>query len=130
METVDASQHQSSHQKDTPWRSKLCCREKFDSAWGTELQSQTLQAPLVHDEDDNVWPATRWAAGSLGSLSSMLEWMFKVTSTPFPAAQCKKAAGSGKKVGFHSQPFQSLGAFQSVSRDSVSRGTWWATKAG
>ena len=46
METVDASQHQSSHQKSTPCDSYGWCSAKYDSAWATWLQSQTLQAPL------------------------------------------------------------------------------------
>ena len=70
-------------------------------------------------------PAMRSASASSGSLSSMLEWMFKVTSMPWAAAQSRNAPGSGKRPVFHSQPSQSLGAFQSVSSDRVLRGTWF-----
>src|ERR1700722_1148693 len=101
---------------------------KLDSAWATELQSHTLQVPLVQIEDARSCPAIRSASGSLGSLSSMLEWMFKVTSMPCERAHFKKAVGDGKSDVFHSQPFQSLGAFQSVSSERVLRGTWLLAK--
>jgi len=102
----------------------------LDSAWGTELQSQTVHGPAGQLDGASVWPAIRSAAAWAGSLSSMLEWMFRVTSMPRWRAQPRKDPGSGKSVGFHSHPFQSSGAFQSVSRDRVSSGTWFAVNAG
>ena len=95
----------------------------MDSAWGMELQSHTLQFPLVQLDEASVCPAMRSACGSLGSLSSMLEWMFNVTSIPWELAQSTKDEGEGKSERFHSQPFQSFGAFQSVSSERVLRGT-------
>ena len=124
------SQHQSSHQKEIPCRWKLCWRAKLDSAWGMELQSHTLQFPLVQLDEARACPAMRSASGSLGSLSSMLEWMFKVTSMPWERAQWRKEDGEGKRERFHSQPFQSFGAFQSVSSERVLSGTWFATNSG
>ena len=102
----------------------------MDSAWGIELQSHTLQGPIVQLELASVFPATRSAGGSLGSLSAMLEWMFNVTSMPWAWAQLRNELASGKSVAFHSQPSQSLGDFQSVSRERVLRGTWLATNSG
>src|SRR5260370_39205276 len=58
MDTVELSQHQSSHQNATPWDSKGCWRAKFDSACGTWRQSHTFQAPMKHLEFANVWPAS------------------------------------------------------------------------
>ena len=68
-------------------------------------------------------PGDALAAPSLGSLSSMLECTLSVTSMPRDAPSCKKELAFGKRDLFHSQPFQSLGAFQSVSSERVSRGT-------
>ena len=123
METVDASQHQSSHQKATPCRSKLCWRSKLDSAWETVLQSQARQIPAMQLVLVSVVPATCWAVGSSGSSRAMLEWMFNVTSMPRECAHCKNELGSGNSALSHSHPSQLLGDFQSVSSDSVSSGT-------
>src|SRR5271163_4283738 len=113
-----------------PCRWKLCWRAKLDSAWEIELQSHTLQFPLVQLDEASAFLAMRSASGSLGSLSSMLEWMFNVTSMPCELAQWKNEVGEGKSDGFHSQPFQSFGAFQSVSSERVLRGTSLATNSG
>ena len=94
------------------------------------LQSQTLQGPAEQLDGASLSPAMRSAVGSLGSLSSMLEWMLRVTSMWWDRAQARNDPGSGKRSVFHSQPFQLLGAFQSVSSERVSRGTWFFTKAG
>ena len=42
-------------------------------------------------------PAMRWAVGSLGSLSAMLEWMFKVTSMPWERAHCRNDTRVGEQ---------------------------------
>src|SRR5579875_2214962 len=130
MDTDELSQHQSSHQNAAPCCSNCCCRLKLDSACGIWLQSQTLHGPLKQFAGPSVPPATLSAAGSRGSLSEMLEWMFSVTWMPCCFAQSRNACGSGNSAGFHSQPSQELGDFQSVSTDRVSSGTWWARKAG
>ncbi len=65
-----------------------------------------------------------------GRRSAMLEWMFKVTSMPWDRAHFRKAPGRGTDSVFHSHPSQSLGAFQSVSSDSVLSGHWFFWKAG
>ena len=102
----------------------------MDSAWGMELQSHTLQFPFVQLDEARAFPAMRSACASLGSLSSMLEWMFKVTSMPWELRPVEEEVGEGKSDGFHSQPFQSFGAFQSVSSERVLSGTWFATNSG
>jgi hypothetical protein len=87
------------------------------------LQSHTLQAPLKHELSASEPPASAWVAANWGSLSAMLAWMLSVTWMPCCLAQVRNACGSGNREGFHSQPFQSLGDFQLVSTDRVSRGT-------
>src|SRR6202035_5956445 len=109
------SQHQSSHQNATPCLWKLCWRAKFDSAWGIELQFQTLQMPAWQLVFGRVVPATRSALAIFGSSVAMLEWTFKVTAIPRSWAQRRNAPGLGTSEGFHSHPSQLLGAFQSVS---------------
>ena len=81
-------------------------------------------------EPASVCPAMRSAAPSLGSLLSMLECTLSVTSMSRARAQLKKELAFGKRDSFHSQPFQSLGAFQSVSSERVSSGTLWDSNAG
>src|ERR1700733_10637495 len=97
------------------------------------LQSHTLHVPLgVKHELSSASdvPASACVAGSCGSSSAILAWMFRVTWIPCEAAQARNACGSGNSEGFHSHPSQSLGDFQLVSTDSVSSGTWLARKAG
>ena len=97
------------------------------------------RAPVPHLADPrrsgargrgSVAPGDVLGGGSFGSLSAMLEWTFKVTSMPWDRAHCRNELGSGNSELFHSHPSQLLGAFQSVSSDSVLRGTWFCWKAG
>jgi hypothetical protein len=56
--------------------------------------------------------------------------MFIVTCKSCDLAQDRNADGSGNSAGFHSQPSQLFGDFQSVSIDSVSSETPLALNSG
>src|SRR5579875_1557155 len=130
MDTLLWSQHQSSHQKATPWSWIGCWIAKFDSAWPILLQSHTAHGPLKQFVVASVPPAIAWAWAYFGSLVEMLEWMFSVTWMPCDVAQFRNAWGSGNSAGFHSHPSHWFGDFQSVSTDSVSSDTPLALNSG
>src|ERR1700722_2240158 len=126
MDTLLLSQHQSSHQNDTPWSWSGCWTAKLDSACGILLQSHT-HSPF---EQPSVLPAIACACAYCGSSVAMLEWMFIVTWMPWDLAQDRNAEGSLNSAGFHSQPSHWLGLFQSVSTDRVSSDTPLALNPG
>jgi len=73
MDTSLSSQHQSSHQNDTPWFVIGCCSAKFASASPTLLQSKTAHGPLLQLLAARSPPAMAWACAYCGSFVAMLE---------------------------------------------------------
>ena len=71
---------------------------------------------------DQLPPAAAWVGGELRVVAGDAGVHVERDVEPCCLAQPRKACGSGKSVGFQSQPSHGLGAFQSVSTTSPSSG--------